>query len=96
MEAGADSDIESALKKAVAGTLQTRYPGISLEPLSQGKWRVGIPDKYRVGHEAHFAQVTERFLRYLTQGKLPDWEVPNMIAKYHTTTTAMKMAGSNK
>ena len=24
-------------------------------------------------------------------GKLPDWEVPNMIAKYYTTTQALKM-----
>ena len=95
VEAGAGGDIEKALKKAIAGTLQARYPGISLEPLSQGKWRVEIPDKYRVGHEAHFAQVTEQFLRYLTQGRLPDWEVPNMIAKYYTTTTAMKMAESS-
>jgi hypothetical protein len=25
-------------------------------------------------------------------GKLPDWEVPNMISKYFTTTEALKMA----
>jgi predicted dehydrogenase len=95
VEAGAGSDIEAALKKAVAGTLQAKYPGISLQPLSKSKWRVEIPDKYHVGHEAHFAQVTQRFLHYLTQGRLPDWEVPNMIAKYYTTTMAMKMADSN-
>ena len=64
VEAATGGDIEAALKKAIAGTLQARYPGISLQPLSQGKWRVEVPDKYRVGHEAHFGQVTERFLRY--------------------------------
>jgi hypothetical protein len=94
VEAAMGGDIKAALKKAVGGTLQARYPGISLQPLASGKWRVEIPDKYRVGHEAHFGQVTERFLRYLAQGKLPDWEVPNMITKYYTTTEAMKMAKS--
>jgi len=37
------------------------------------------PDEYRVGHEAHFGQVTEKFLEYLQDGAMPDWEVPNMI-----------------
>ena len=50
------------------------------------------PDKYRIGHEAHFGQVTEKYLRFLVDGKLPDWEVPNMIAKYYTTTMALEMA----
>jgi predicted dehydrogenase len=92
VEARAGSGFDAALKKAVAETLQAKYPGISLQPLSEGKWRIDIPPKYRVGHEAHFGQVTERFLRYLAQGKLPDWEVPNMIAKYYTTTEALRMA----
>ncbi|MDP4206090.1 MAG: putative oxidoreductase C-terminal domain-containing protein, partial [Bacteroidota bacterium] len=48
------------------------------------------------GHEAHFAQVTEKFLGYLKDGKLPRWEVPNMIAKYYTTTSALKMALKSK
>ncbi len=92
VEAGQGSDIAAALKKAVGETLQATYPGISLQPLAAGKWKIDIPAQYRVGHEAHFCQVTERFLRYLAQGKLPDWEVPNMITKYYTTTAALKMA----
>ena len=66
---------------------------MALEPCGDG-WHVVIPDSYRVGHEAHFGQVTENFLRYLSEGKLPDWEVPGMIAKYYTTTQAWKMAQS--
>ena len=31
-------------------------------------------------------------LQYLVDGKLPEWEVPNMTAKYYTTTTALKKA----
>ena len=70
-----------------------KYPGVSLEPFGDG-WHVVIPESYRVGHEAHFGQVTEHFLQYLSEGKLPEWEVPNMIAKYYTTTQAWKLAQS--
>ncbi|CAN5889514.1 putative oxidoreductase C-terminal domain-containing protein [soil metagenome] len=73
------------------GTLAAKYPGVSVE--RQGNsWRVLIPAEYHNGHEAHFGQVTERFLQYLTAGKLPDWEVPNMLAKYYTTTRALEIA----
>ena len=41
--------------------------------------------------EAHFAQVTENYLRYLRAGRLPDWEVPNMITKYATIMQAYKL-----
>ena len=51
-----------------------------------------IPDEYRVGHEAHFGQVTGNFLKYLSEGRLPEWEVPCMIAKYYTTTRGLQMA----
>ena len=68
------------------------YPGLSLEKVDEQTWKVIIPDKYKVGHEAHFSQVTEKYLEYLKAGKLPEWEVPNMIVKYYTTTEALKMA----
>ena len=49
--------------------------------------KIVIPDALRVGHEAHFAQVTARFLSYLRDRKqLPAWERPNMLAKYTVTT----------
>jgi len=38
------------------------------------------------------AQVAEQFLGYVERGALPDWEVPNMIAKYATTTRALDVA----
>ncbi len=60
------------------------------------RWRIEIPGKYRIGHEAHFGQVTDKFLGYLVDGKLPEWEVPNMITKYYTTTEALKMAREKK
>jgi len=92
VEANSGKDIGANLSKAVSSDLQTKYPGITLEKVSDSKWRVVAPAKYHVGHEAHFAQVTEKFLTYLSDGKLPAWEVPNMKAKYFTTTEAMRMA----
>jgi hypothetical protein len=54
---------------------------------------VVIPDKYRVGHEPHFAEVTERFLGYLKDRKtLPAWERANMLAKYKVTTEAVELS----
>jgi predicted dehydrogenase len=84
----------TALTKAIAD-LQEIYPGVS--EYKQGDlWHIEIPEKYHVGHEAHFGQVTEWYLQYLVDGDLPDWEVPNMIAKYYTTTTALGMAKERK
>ena len=84
-DAAYTSEVQNAFK-----ALADKYPGISLNPIENG-WQVVIPDSYRVGHEAHFGQVTENYLRYLEEGALPEWEVPNMITKYYTTTSAWKM-----
>ena len=81
---------ESTLKKAVE-ILQGKYPGIGFQRESKA-WRVTIPEKYDVGHEAHFAQVTENFLRYLRDGKLPGWETPDMLTKYATIMQAYELS----
>jgi predicted dehydrogenase len=90
VEALEGNDIAPSLAKVVNEDLQGKYPGIAIEKIASGKWKVNIPKKYHIGHEAHFAQVTKKYLGYLVDGKLPDWEVPNMIAKYYTTTQALK------
>jgi hypothetical protein len=55
--------------------------------------RVTIPDRLRVSHEEHFAQVTQRFLGYLRDRRtLPAWERPNMLAKYYVTTEGTALA----
>jgi predicted dehydrogenase len=82
--------LAASLKRAVAG-LQSKYPGLELKRLANS-WQVVIPDEHRIGHEAHFRIVTEKYLQYLEQGKLPDWEVSNMIAKYYITTRALELA----
>ncbi len=91
IEATADENLSASLEAAIQ-TLSSKYPGLALEKLGDKKWALNIPDKYKVGHEAHFGQVTEKYLRFLQEGKLPEWEVPNMIVKYYTTTKALEMA----
>lgn len=87
---GNSSDYENTLNTEIK-KLQQKYPGIDLKKLDKG-WELTIPDKYKEGHEAHFARVTEKFLEYLKNKNMPAWEVPNMLAKYYTTTKALEMA----
>jgi predicted dehydrogenase len=95
IEPAGDAD-PAALATALAQALpqvQAKYPGVGLERTDAG-WEVTVPASYHVGHEAHFGQVTEQFLGYVANGALPAWEVPNMLAKYYTTTRALAMASS--
>ena len=88
---GADT---AALSKAIAAavvTLKSNFAGIEVKKLDNS-WEVIIPDSFKTSHEQHFGQVTEKYLNYLVDGKLPEWEVPNMIAKYYVTTKALEMA----
>jgi hypothetical protein len=76
--------------KEVLGTLP--YDSLNIEAVNNNSLKINIPEKYRVGHEEHFGQVTAKFLEYMKEGKLPEWEVPGIITKYFTTTSALKMA----
>lgn len=87
---GNSSDFETILNAEVS-KLQADFPGIGVAQ-SGDLWEVTIPEKYKEGHEAHFGRVTEKFLEYLEKGNLPAWEVPNMLAKYYTTTQALELA----
>lgn len=82
------------LQKAV-NELARIYPGVTIEEMQDG-WRVSIPPQYKVGHEAHFAQVMERYLQYLKGDKMPEWEVSVMLAKYYTATKALEIAEAKK
>ncbi len=81
---------ENELQKAF-DSLKSKYAGINLKKHGN-EWLVEIPDSYRTGHEAHFGEVMERFLDYKSKNKLPEWEVPNMLIKYYTTTKALELA----
>jgi hypothetical protein len=89
-----DKALEEALRAGI-GQLQKTYPGIGFQREGNA-WQITIPDKYDVGHEAHFAQVTENFLQYLRDGHLPDWEEPCMLTKYFTTIQAGVMSRATR
>jgi len=72
------------------------YDSLEVEAYGKSALKINIPDKYRVSHEEHFGQVASKFLLYLNEGSLPYWEVPGMITKYYTTTSALKMAMGKK
>lgn len=72
--------------------LSSKYEGLAVKKLGDNLWVAEIPEKFKVGHEAHFGQVAEKYLSFLAQGNMPEWEVPNMIVKYYTTTEGMKAA----
>ncbi len=84
------AEFEKSLAAAVA-RLQGAYPGIAAEKSEKG-WQILIPQALRVGHEAHFGQVAEKYLGFLREGKMPEWEVPNMLIKYHTLMEAYNMS----
>jgi len=81
---------EKEVQKTVEEISQ-QYKGISLKKNEKG-WEVIIPESFKEGHESHFARVTEKYLDYLLHHNIPSWEVPNMLAKYYTTTQAQKLA----
>ncbi len=86
----ADQAFEADLKTALA-KIQASYPGVDVQRTGNN-WIVMVPDEYHNGHEAHFGQVTEKYLEYLENRNMPEWEVPNMITKYYVTTKALEEA----
>ena len=87
--AGADAGVAAAVEKRVAA-LQSRWPGLAAVP-SGPEIRIVVPEKFRVGHEAHFGQVTNRFFDYVTSPKSsPAWETPYMLAKYAVSTKGVE------
>lgn len=93
-QVGKDAAYEAALTEKFKA-VEANYPGIALKKVAKG-WEITVPAKYDTGHESHFAQVANKYMDFLKEGKLPEWEVPNMIAKYFTTTQALKMASEKK
>ena len=91
IEGVAGKPVKEVTLKQVLTAIEKEFPGVSVKKDAKG-WEVTIPETYKEGHEAHFGRVMEKFLTYLKAGQLPAWEVPNMIAKYYTTTQALELA----
>jgi len=85
------AEVRAALKQKVEA-LQAEYPGLGVREAA-GEALIVIPERYRVGHEAHFAQVTNRFFDYLKAPRsLPAWEKAYMLAKYYVSTRGVEMS----
>jgi predicted dehydrogenase len=91
----ATADLKAQVLAAVQAkikAIEKDHPGIGVEDRGS-EIRVTIPQPLRVGHEAHFAQVMEHFLKCLRdRNTLPAWERPNMLAKYYVTTTGAELS----
>lgn len=82
-------EIAAATEAKLAG-LQTAWPGVSME-VQGPEIRIVIPKRFRVGHEAHFAQVAAKFFDYVASpGSMPEWERPNMLVKYFVSTRGVE------
>ncbi|HXW08450.1 MAG TPA: putative oxidoreductase C-terminal domain-containing protein [Vicinamibacterales bacterium] len=91
VDTGSRAAILKALQARVAA-LQSEFPGIAAGDRG-ADLHVSVPDRLRLGHEAHFAEVTSAFLGYVRdRGTLPAWERPNMLAKYYLTTTGTEVS----
>jgi predicted dehydrogenase len=89
--AGQETAVGKALREKIAA-LQAVHPGLNLEE-KQGELRVAIPEALCASHEAHFSELSRRFLRYAGDPQsLPAWEKPNLLAKYHVTTQGVALA----
>jgi predicted dehydrogenase len=76
--------LEAHLRRA-----QAQFSGVAYVA-GGDELHITIPDRYRIGHEAHFGQVLGHFLTYLGSPKsLPAWERANMISKYTVSTTGV-------
>lgn len=85
-----DPAFEEKLKTSLE-SINKQFPGIVLMKNNAG-WQIIVPEKYNDGHEAHFAQVMKKYIEYLNQKNMPDWEIPNMLSKYYITTQAKTLA----
>jgi len=81
--------------KAALDIIHKEWPNIDFH-FSENKFVINIPEKYKVGHEAHFTEVTKKFLDYMKSGSLPQWEKDFMLTKYFITTTAYEKSLENQ
>ena len=81
---------EEEMTEIVVG-MHDRFPGLYFAPVAEG-YEIIVPPELRTGHEDHFGQVTEQYLRYLREGGLPEWERVNMLTKYFVTTRGYGMS----
>lgn len=89
-------EFETHLRDAIE-EIKKHYPTVSIESstTNTGEYLINIPDEEKRGHEAHFQNVAQNFFDFLVHQNLPEWEVPNTLAKYYIITTALDIATEN-
>ena len=81
------AEIGAALERRIAALAAT-YPGLGVERRG-GEWKITIPDALRMGHDAHFHELTRGFLARIERREaLSDTERKNLLVKYFVTTAA--------
>ncbi|HVH79557.1 MAG TPA: putative oxidoreductase C-terminal domain-containing protein [Stellaceae bacterium] len=81
------ADIGAALERRIA-TLGETYRGLDLDRRGDA-WKVVIPDAMRIGHDAHFRELTKSFLARIERREpVTVTEAANLLAKYCVTTAA--------
>src|SRR5699024_540167 len=87
-----DAEFGEALQGAVDG-LSSKYAGLGIELQKEGSYKVFFDPSINTTHEEHFGEVTQKYLGFITGEKeVPNWEIPNMLAKYYLTTKALDEA----
>jgi predicted dehydrogenase len=94
-KSGLRGEVFAAARHRIAA-MQSRWPG--LDAVEAGdELRIAVPEKFRVGHEAHFGQVATRFFDYVKSPQsMPGWERPNMLAKYYVSTKGVDLGVSGE
>ena len=87
------ADIAVALEQRITALAEI-HPGLGLER-REGEWRVVVPDALRIGHDAHFHELTKSFLARIERAApLAAEERTNLLAKYFVTTAATNSPGA--
>jgi predicted dehydrogenase len=81
--------VQTSIERRIQA-LEPLFPGVAVESSGE-EVHIVIPASLRVGHEAHFAQVTNTFVEFLEKGQTPrGWEKANMLVKYFITTKGVE------
>ena len=81
-----EAEFRIALKQAIT-RLQSDFSGISFSDIAKTV-QINIPSELNNSYDPTF----KVFIGHLKNRDLPKWEVPNTLAKYYITTTALEMA----
>ena len=92
---GADAAKTGVALEQALTEIGAKYPGVKAVPaegVEGATWKIDVPKKYDIGHEAHFSQVMRQFLSWMKAGQMPEMERRNLLVKYYTLAEAWRMS----